>query len=537
MSQSNVVNLMPWDVLVRSSAQRGGLKAMLERDDADEAIRALSPLESYYSIKDVGPSDALPYLHVITKEQITALIDMEVWNRDRFEVEDLLIWLEAFRETGLERLQLASRCMDPETLALLFRRRLMIALIIEEDIEDPPDWVANPSPDIEPIIRTPDNRFFIAARSLDEIAELEGDGENLDEEERKAVLELVDDLYRDEDFEFISSILRMAEAGLSSDFEEYSYRFRNARLEDLGFPPINRALEIFTAVDVDEVLASEMTQERDSGELRLPALHVAAVSEGFFVELMQSVTDPILMRAIEAELVPLGNAVLVAERVEMNNLEGVADCLKLVRHYLELGLSAPSSESLQSASGIEVATRRLAEHDLKTLFRVGYTIAIKLKTRMRVIDRALLCESELELFDAASARRPVILDRFALEELLMAWDAARNIDVSVLSGDVLPPPEEQTLQLLVMSLAARILLEDVDELKAFSPSELQRLAQKARTMAFDTADIDQTVKQFEGVWQERVRVGLSELAIELAPLAGAKRIDPRFVSGLVREIH
>ena len=533
MTQSNVVTLMPWDMLVRSSTQRSRLHSVLERKDADDAIRALSPLESYYTMKALGPHDALPYLSVIKEEQVCSLIDLEVWNRDRLEIEDLLIWIEAFREVGIERVQFAVRCMDSETLALLFRRRLLVASVTEDDVEDPPDWVQNPSPDIAPVIQTPDSRFWIAARSVDEITELEGGDTPLDEEERKAILQLVDDLYRDENFEFISSVLRVAKAGLSSSFEEDGYRFRSARLEDLGFPPITRAIEVFAMVDVEAVLDACIEQERDSGDMRLPALHVGAISEGFFVELMQSLDDPTLVRAIEAELVPLGNAVLVAERVEINNLEGVSDCLKLVRHYLELALGLPSV----GKSPIEAATQRLVEHDLKTLFRVGYTLAMKLKTRAQVVDGALLTEDERILFDAVRERRPRILDRTSLEEIIMAWETASAIELSIVSGNVLPPPEEQTLELLVLSLAARILLEDVEELTAFSEEDLQRLAEKARSGSFEDSDMKRTIGHFEGVWQERVRKGLEQLAKDFAPLADSQNIDVRFVSGLIRVSH
>ena len=59
-------------------------------------------------------------------------------------------------------------------------------------IEEPmPDWLADPPEEIEPLIETPDRRYVIAARVLDEETE-----ERIDEEERKTILDLIDTLHK-----------------------------------------------------------------------------------------------------------------------------------------------------------------------------------------------------------------------------------------------------------------------------------------------------------------------------------------------------
>ena len=44
-------------------------------------------------------------------------------------------------------------------------------------------------------------------------------------------------------------MLRAASSDLTSALEETAYRFRSARLEDLGFPPRERAMEIYGLED------------------------------------------------------------------------------------------------------------------------------------------------------------------------------------------------------------------------------------------------------------------------------------------------
>lgn len=531
MSEEKVVKLSPWDMLTRSSTNRSRSHELLNREDADVAIRSLSPLEVYYTMKGLGPADSIPYLAVIEEEQIKTLIDVDVWNRDEFEIADIFVWFEAFREAGLPALQRAARSMDSEALALLLRRRLHIAMVTDDDVEDPPAWVQNPSPDIAPVVKTPDSRFFIAARSIDEKDEYEGGSENLDEDDRKAILQLVDDLYRDEDFEFISSALRLAESGLSSHFEEEGFRFRNARLEDLGFPPFERAIEAFSVVNIEELLKREEHPERNSGAMRLPAFHAKNVSDGYFVELVRSITDPVLVRAIEAELVPLANAVLVAERVAINNLDGVRDCLVLIRHYLELAVTYENHGPARD----QVAKERLERLDLKSLFRIGHSFALGLKRSLSGIEPRLLKEEDRGVWESAQARRPVIVDHQRALQLIQLWSDARAIDVSVVDeADVLPPAGEQSLVTLVMTLATRIMAFDDDRFEPFTSEELMRVTELISHAKFPEARIDKALSHFEGAWREQVAEGFNALSEELAPHADRDNIDVRFVEGLLR---
>src|SRR6185503_8509613 len=100
----------------------------------------------------------------------------------------VLVWLAAFREVSLERLQDAAQAIDPELLALLLRRRLFIALKPREDEEaELPPWAIDPPEEILPLIETPDRRFIVAARITDEAEEI-GEGRAIDEEDRKAAL-------------------------------------------------------------------------------------------------------------------------------------------------------------------------------------------------------------------------------------------------------------------------------------------------------------------------------------------------------------
>jgi hypothetical protein len=573
----NVVALMPWDITVRSAVERREAYALLERQDADQAIRGLTELETYYAVKALGSDDATPFLAVITPEQTLALFDLDVWHDDKVDLDDTLVWLGAFREVSPERMVAAARALDPELLALLFRRRLMIARMRPDDTgEDRPAWVDDPPDEILPLVETPDRRFIVAARATDELDEIEGRRAAIDDEERKAVLQLVDDLYRDTDFETAAGVMRMAETDMSSDLEETALRFRSARLEDLGFPPFERALEIYGRVDPIRVLASSQNRS-GRGELRLPAIHASRLSEGLLRAGLRELRDPELVHAIEGELVPLANAALVAEHVEPGDLDRLGEVLDRVRAYLELALAYGGE-----GDPAQIAAERLSRLPLRTIFAAGWSITFELGARARrLVQRGvfrvrdqnlgLLEERDRMVLEALILRRPMystILERerpaasrsirspadverieSALLELESLADAASAYDLArsnlSLEGRLEPPePSERSVDMLLTTIAASALLGRGPQLLPLDQNALLELAQRVKEASFPEDQLEAAIVRLAtplgGVtsapYAERVRKGLRALAEALAPFQGRDDLDPRFVGEVVRRL-
>ena len=499
---------------------------MLESEGADDMIRSLTPLEAYFAIKSLGPDDAIGVLALIEQDQIRTLIDFEAWQGDRLEPADLMIWAEAFRQAGLHVLQKAARAVDQEVLASLFCRRLMLALVpVDEDDEPLPDWCHNPPEGIEPILQTPDRRFWFAARTFDARDELEEDEpEPLDMDERKAILQLVDDLYRDEDFEFVAGILRMAESDFQTAMEEDAYQFKCGRLADLGFPSRERAMEVY------EPLPASALGEAGDGlgdtNLRMPAVYLDGLGDGAFIEALGAIEDAESVRAIESALVPLANAVLIADGVDAANLESVQESLRRIRDYLDLALTHGTT----AADRISVAQQRLLEHGVRSLFRVGYSIALGLKRRASALPRELLDDDDQTLVDRLRARRPQVEDgprTLARLEVLAALGLAA---VHRIEGDVVPPTEEQTLRVLLATCASQALIGGSAVCEALDASQLKQLRDAVASGRFDPAVVDRAAAEL-GVPGAQ----LSGIVTDVVDAVGglSDPIDPRFVAVVV----
>jgi hypothetical protein len=582
-----VVDLRPWDLALRRAVSRPRALAALEADDARAAVQALGELEVYHAIKSIGAEDATPILALISVEQARTLFDLDVWHRAELDLADVLTWMAAFREAGIGALETAARALDPEALALLFRRRLLITLVPKEDASDPeplPEWAAEPPDEILPLITTPDGRFIVAARAQDEEAEDEED-EPLDEEERKGVLRLVDELYRTEDFEWVAGLLRLASTDLSSNLHEDAQRFREGRMEDLGFPPLERALEVYGPLD-PAVLADPAPLRYPRVEQSLPAAFAAPLSNGLFHAAMRRLDDPRAVSRIEGDLVPLANAALVADGAEPGQLDHLQDTLSRARGYIELALAHGTSAG--QAERLETAAQRLAQHHVTTLFRVGYTLTLRAAGRARALVRGgalaaegdalgLLSDPERHALEALVAKRPRFSEALtpwaaalargedpqapldeAQQHVTRAFEAPEELaaveallrDAEALAAvaptltlegadEALPPPEERPAQLRLATAAAWALLGQTPGLRPLDADALADLADRLQppgrfspeAAAAAQAEVAARFGASLAV-ARRVTLGLAELAESLWPLVGAP-VDPRFVAGVL----
>lgn len=566
----------PWALTVQQANLRRQSLELLRDERADERIKALTEVEAYYAVKEIGLEDSLPVLALLEPHQVKAILDLEIWHHHQLEIADLLIWLRAFREAKSEQLSVAARCLDLEALALLFRRRLLVALKPKDDEdtgEDPPAWLQEPAEGILPLVDTPDGRFIIAARAVDEVDD--GDSDRpVDEEERKAILELVDELYKDEDWEYIAGALRLASNDLSSTLEEDALRFRNARLEDLGFPPYERALEIYGLYDPAKLLHPPARSAAPILEEQLPALYAQALEGSLFDRAMASLGDDSLVRRIEGDLVPAANAILIADGREPGDLVGLKTSLLALRGYLEIALAhqAPPERA------VEIAAARLAGLHLSELFRAGYTVTVHLAARAKALTGKLKLDgAEQAVLEALSKRRPryaPVLDKIAaglarglgegpalgagldeaqvlapprpfgsgaeleaarlwvesLEALAQALEAQGWKDGPDV-GVVIPPPQERSTQVLIATATAQLLLGHPFRPVALGAEALLDLADRVGP-ADAQALADLVAARLAGqpaALVQRGQVGAEALRQALLPLVGASEIDPRFL--------
>lgn len=569
-----VASLRPWAGRLRRADQRANTLLSLDDPNVAQRVPALPPLDVALGVKALGVHDSVSVLGLMSPAQVRTLFDLEMWDGDRLASEDVVSWLVGFQEAGLEVLQAAAASMDREALVLLLRRRLRIGLRPKDDASEPtpvPDWMANPPPELEPLVETPDGVYIIAARVVEEGAEdvVEGAPEPLDEEARKWILGFVDALYRQQDWPEAGALLRAAMDELSSSLEEDALRFSSGRLEDLGFPPLARALEVYAPLD-PKILQAPPAAPSPELDRPLPAPYIHALSAGLLRELLEAVDDPAFARRLEAELLPVANKVLVADRVKPGQRAYLESSLAGMRGYIELALA----HGVPPEQRVEVGLQRLRARHPSELLRLGYTLTLRAKARAKPLLELpldVLDESALEALCGRRPRLSLTLEPWVQaggsaalaseglgqaraftspEDLaaVHAWlDELEALAAFVREGalvatptDALPAAPERSLDLLAATALCRRMLGQPATATALSDQELAELAdgveQRGGQARLPEARRVRALEGLDPKLAPRAERWLTDLATQLYPLVGADRLDPRFVEGVLRRL-
>jgi hypothetical protein len=352
---------------------RRRLDALVEAPEARALVRSLPAGDLYTTIQEVGLADATELVQLASPKQFQAFVDLAGWKRDRIDSHVLLTWLRAARGDEPEEFLRKLHGMDLELLEFMLRE-----FTVMHDLEENPD--VNPE---GVTMETPEGRYLI---------ELKVEGV-----EQAALRALLRDLIAENPFESVR-LMEATRWEVSSELEETAHRFRAARLQDLGFPRLEEAMQLFSRVDTGPALA------RSAQTALAPVQGHVDFLEAVFRELTE-----VERENLEDELRGVSNAALVAELADPGDLEAVRRVGEVVRDYLSLGLEHLTGG--EPARAAEV----VRDTSLQRIFQVGFSLTLTLKFRAdrlvkaplaRMDDTVLLFPEEAAAVEALRLKRP-----------------------------------------------------------------------------------------------------------------------------------
>lgn len=394
--------------LARLSGKRK-LDQILDSSQPELLVRALPAEDLYFTIQEIGLVDAGALIQLASPEQFRAFVDLDVWKDYEADSEQLLLWLDLARGDDDDEYRRKLRGLDIELLEILLRGIVQI-YDLEEDGEPG---------DVDGVIQnTPEGRFTLVYPT--------------DGAEYTSARRLIDDLYTEDPFQ-AGRLLYSVRWELHSELTESALRWRNARLADLGFPSKEEAASLYAKVPL---------------EGPLPPLGAPPDSEpGFF--LAGLARDSLLDQALDQlgaeqkdelqlQLLTVLNSALIADGVDVADVDDVRDHAQVVRDTLSLGLEHLSGGDLGRASTL------LGETAWKRIFQVGFTRTLEVKWRaerlvktlpLRLSPGTLLPDGpDGEILAALLLRRPRFHDgrrtrAFAsLEEVEVASEALVRVE-------------------------------------------------------------------------------------------------------------
>jgi hypothetical protein len=313
--------------------------------EPERVIPELPEAELCFTAKAVGLHDAGWILEHATPEQMVACVDLDAWSEFVPDPEGVDAWIQAFADAGAPTLVTAARELDAELLVLWLRWRVEVALRPQDD-----DWTPAPG------AQTLDQQFYYRARR---------DGDDLEE-----VALLLRSLFT-EDYWLYFRLMQGVIWEMQSDAEEWAGRWRQGRIQDLGFPPWDEAMRIYGYLRPDRRTEIPSEGGRPVAEWKLP-VWLPRIPEA-------STTRHSLFRAIEKldgperagcfyALVALSNKVAVADRLPLGDSESIPASIEKAAAHASRGLDFVAREN-----GLD-PTEALRRLSLERLFRVGASL-------------------------------------------------------------------------------------------------------------------------------------------------------------------
>ena len=193
---------------------------LLELSPNPESLIPLLPeAEFCFTLKGVGLTDASWMIAYASRSQIVAGVDLDAWSGLLPDLDAFEPWIATLAAAGEPALLRGTQSLDAEMLVRYLRERITVYLDPRDD-----DWQAPPG------AQTLDGQFYFAARrENDDIAH---------------IVRLFDVLFR-EDYWLYYRLMQGAIWELDTDLDEWALRWRTGRLQDMGFPPWDEAMQIF----------------------------------------------------------------------------------------------------------------------------------------------------------------------------------------------------------------------------------------------------------------------------------------------------
>jgi len=348
---SDAFNRLPFrdqlDALYGISA-RDRRDLILASPNAQRLVRSFAAESLFHTLKEVGLDDGSELLALASGEQVCTLLDLDCWKKDRLETGAILDWLEALVEAGNLALGEFLNSVDRDLLVLLLKRFVQVQR--RDDPEEPEEDTEGPE------VFELDEHYRIVFYRLDARSPL--------------VRQLIEALY-ERDYSYFVTVMEEIWWGVESDLEEASFRMRNARLQDRGFPDYYEAQQIYRPLRTGELpeRSQPLGQSAAEDPRAVPqgrALVALEDGESFLAQVLNTGFTGEAASELRHELAYLVNRVLVAEGVDFADREQVAEKIRVAHDTVNLALESLSQ--LDSRVAVAILDRHYVQH----LFRVAW---------------------------------------------------------------------------------------------------------------------------------------------------------------------
>ncbi len=320
-------------------------KLLEQLPEPERIIPALPEGELCFTLKATGVHDSAWIVEYANDDQVIACVDLDAWSAYDLDSEKLHRWFRCFVEAGDETILRIAEALDPEVCVWWLQDRMFVVQRTVQEAEFEPPRGA----------KTLDGTYFLIARR---------DGDDL-----ATPLRLLTLLYEARHSFYERMVLGVI-AELPAENIEWALRWRAGRLADLGFPPRQETLGLYSPLRPGEVdSVSEMPQKTEAW--RLPVWVPPLPAEGEDAPAVfraAAALDDEARHAFVFSLLALANAVAVADELPLGDPESVPGAMAKAAETASSGLEELARRRGRSAEDV------LRAFPLPFLFRVGHAL-------------------------------------------------------------------------------------------------------------------------------------------------------------------
>jgi hypothetical protein len=339
------------DVLRCQDAQQKA-RLLLDAENGAELMAQLSTQEVYLLAVERGPEHLPELLSLATPEQWSGFIDLDCWDNDHFDSAKTHRWLISLLQGEEETAFTVLREMNFEQLVLIFKS--------EMDIPSGPETDENSDARIDAIKR--DGGYEISYHT----------------ENGAKLFHKILDVLQSYDSVFFVYLLEAVRAETMGLIEESVYQQRTGRLLDMGIPEPFSARKIYTWLDPEVYRQAPSFKKIALGpcEGSAPGFTLTLVRpKGLLAEALADGMD----EELAWEMASVVNKVMMADRIQMGDIDQVSGVISKVDAYLNLALEWLAGQDVAAAK--ECLSNCYGED----LFRLGFSLTLRLQRRASVI--------------------------------------------------------------------------------------------------------------------------------------------------------
>jgi len=329
------------------------LEKIMAHDNPQLLVQILPQEDFYWFVKKAGEDECLPLLRMASDDQKQYLLDLELWEKDRLDLEKSSGWLARLLQA------------DPEGLARwLFSKGEAFAYYylfnkVQVEIKSEDD----DHHDFGDAFLTLDGLFYIRV---------------LDETGKESIVNMLRAM-ASEDLGTFQTLLANLAGVIPAELEEDMYRLKGVRLAEHGFLPLEEALEVYAPLASDAVKTEDNAEDKDSipaEDVRdmipiSPFYHVRG--QNLLTQAFSEINDDLVLDRLRLEFAGLCNQILSADGVIINDLDTLISTCQKAAGHLNVVLEKLCDEDIRKTVAM------LRNNPLVSLFRVGFGLVLRMK--------------------------------------------------------------------------------------------------------------------------------------------------------------